>query len=175
MEKNNQLIERISKIEARLDNLEKMRLRECKNIPAEMIQSEKSVNSKTSNINVGMLSYCGKYESPDGEIAANFGGDVYIPNILKTNSRDLAQVIDAFSSEDRINIVKLLLKKSLSAKEIMEILDFPTTGKVYHHLSFLEKLGIIRKNNEKFSISGRYISCVVFIILGVSKIVEEGR
>lgn len=175
MEKENQLIERISKLESRLDELEKIQIRECKNVPVKMMQSEKTVIDKTSNINVGMLSYCGKYESPDGEISANFAGDVYIPNILKINSSDLAQVIDAFSSEDRIDIVKLLLKKSLSAKEIMEILNFPTTGKVYHHLSFLEKLGIIRKNNEKFSISGKYISCVVFMMLGVSKIIEEGR
>ncbi len=168
MDKDKRLLERLDKIESRLENLEKKEI-EPKTF------SDKTKIDKSAQMQVGMLSYCGKYESPDGEISAKFAGDVYIPNILKINSRDLAQVIDAFSSEDRIDIVKLLLKKTLTAKEIMEILNFPTTGKVYHHLSFLEKLGVISKSNEKFSISGKYISCIVFMMLGVSKIIEEGR
>ncbi len=168
MEKENQLLKKIEEIESRLEKLEEIKS-DSKNL------KEKTTIDKTAQMQVGMLSYCGKYESPDGEISAKFAGDVYIPNFLKINSRDLAQVIDAFSSEDRIDIVKLLLKKTLTAKEIMEILNFPTTGKVYHHLSFLEKLGVISKSNEKFSISGKYISCIVFMMLGVSKIIEEGR
>ena len=161
MGKENALIERISKLEERLDKLESGKSQEQKGL------------AEASEMKVGTLTYRGKYESPDGQIEATFAGDVSIGNILKINSKDLAQVIDAFSSEERIDIVKLLLKKALTAKEIMEILNFPTTGKVYHHLSFLEKLGIIKKHNEKFLISAKYVQCVVFMMLGVSQILKD--
>lgn len=161
MEKEKELIERISKLESRLDKLEGGTSQEQKGL------------EEAAKMNVGKMTYRGKYESPDGQIRATFAGDVSINKILKINSKGLAQVIDAFSSEERIDIVKLLLKKPLTAKEIMEILNFPTTGKVYHHLSFLEKLGIIKKNNEKFSISSKSVSCIVFMMLGVSQILKE--
>lgn len=158
---NNELIERISQIESRLEKLEENKT------------NEQKVLQETADLNVGKLKYGGKYESPNRNIRANFAGEVSIDKILKTNSKDLAQVIDAFSSEERLDIVKLLLKKSLSAKEIMDILNFPTTGKVYHHLSFLEKLGIIKKYDDKFSISAKYVQCVVFIMLGVYEILKD--
>lgn len=153
-----EILEKLTAIESRLDKLE-----------------NKHKGPNVNSVNVGTMSYCGKYESPDGEIGANFSGDVAISRILKISSKKIAQVVDAFSSEDRLDIVKLLLKKPLTAKDIMEILNFPTTGKVYHHLSFLEKLGIIKKDNEKYSIFGKYISCVLFMILGASQIIEEGE
>ncbi len=163
MEKENELAERISRLEDRLEALEKGKS-----------QKEKSL-AEANEMKVGMLSYRGKYSSPDGQIKSTFAGDVSIQKIFRTNSKDLAQVIDAFSSEDRIDIVKLLVKKPLTAKEIMEILNFPTTGKVYHHLSFLEKLGIIKKFNDKFLISARYVECVLFVMLGVAQILKEGE
>lgn len=159
-----ELLDRLSQLEVRLDKLEKSHCQDTGNV--------KRGKADPADLNVGMMSYCGKYESPDGEIGSTFEGDVSITKILKINSKDLAQVIDALSSEERLDIIKLLLKKPLTAKEIMEILNFSTTGKVYHHLSFLEKLGIIRKKNEKFSISGKSVSCVLFVMLGVSQILE---
>ena len=41
-------------------------------------------------------------------------------------------------------------QKQTLARELMEELNFSTTGKLYHHLSFLEKIGVIRKDNEKY-------------------------
>lgn len=159
--KEKELLERLARLEERLDKVE------GKN------DEEPESSKRAKDMKVGTLTYSGKYESTDGGTKATFGGDISIDKILKINSKDLAQVIDAFSSEDRIDIVKLLLKKALTAKEIMDILNFPTTGKVYHHLSFLEKLGIIKKDNEKYWISSRYISCVIFMMLGVSQILEK--
>lgn len=161
MENESELIKRISRLESRLNKLENLKSQEQKGL----IEAEE--------MNVGIMTYRGKYESPDGQIGSTFAGDISIDNILKINSKKLAQVVDAFSSEERIEIVKLLLKKSLTAKEILQILNFQTTGKVYHHLSFLEKLGIIEKHNEKFLISAKYVQCVVLIILGVAQILKE--
>ena len=160
MKNQNELEERLKELESRLEKLE-----------SKVRHDEKSMQEAKA-LNVGMLTYRGKYESSDRKIGSTFAGDVSIDKILKMNSNEVAHVIDAFSTEERVDIVKLLLKKPLTAKEIMEILNFPTTGKVYHHLSFLEKLGIINKNNEKYSIAGKSVACVVLIMLGVSQIIE---
>ncbi len=161
MKKQIEFEERLKELESRLEKLE-----------SKGGHREKSMQ-EAKDMNVGMLTYRGKYESSDRKIGSTFAGDVSIGKILKMNSNEVAHVIDAFSTEERIDIVKLLLKKPLTAKEIMEILNFPTTGKVYHHLSFLEKLGIINKNNEKFCIAGKSVACVVLIMLGVSQIIER--
>lgn len=160
MEKQNELIERIRKMEARLDKLEEGSLVENSIQEAEIM-------------NVGSLSYRGKYKSPDGKIKSTFASNVMVSGILKINSKSLAMIIDAFSSEERVDIVKLLLKKALTAKEIMEILNFPTTGKVYHHLSFLEKLGIIEKNNEKFLVKEKCVEHIILMMLGASQILKN--
>jgi len=165
MNKENEFVKRLETLEARINKLEKGEEKEGVSMSERVNPTAMMVNS---------MSYCGKYESPDGKMHSNFGANIWsITDMLKANTKALAQVIDAFASEERLDIIKLLLKKSLTAKEIMEILDFATTGKVYHHLSFLEKLGIIQKKGEEYSISGEYVSCVLLVIAGVSKIIEK--
>lgn len=128
------------------------------------------------DIEEGRMAYVGKYESPDRSMGATFGVDnIKISKLFETNSFEMAQVIDAFSSEDRINIVKILIQRSLTARQLMEELNFSTTGKLYHHLSFLEKIGVIRKDGEQYHVSARYISCVLLIFAGVQSIINKNN
>lgn len=129
-----------------------------------------------SEMEEGRFAYVGKYRSKDGTICSTFGADNNcIFGVFDCNSFEMARVIDAFSSEDRINIVKELIQRSMTARQLMEKLQFPTTGKLYHHLSFLEKIGVIRKDSEQYHVSARYISCVVLIFMGVEKIVRKAQ
>ena len=124
----------------------------------------------------GRMSYAGKYESPEGKLGSTFGADnIKISKLFETSSLEMAQVIDAFSSEDRINIVKILIQKKMTARGLMEALNFSTTGKLYHHLSFLEKIGVIRKDDEEYHVSARYISCVLLIFAGVQSIINKNN
>lgn len=127
-------------------------------------------------IELGRMAFVGRYESEDGKLGSRFGADnIQISTLFESNSFEMAQVIDAFSSEDRINIVKILMQRSLTARELMEELKFSTTGKLYHHLSFLEKIGVIRKDCEQYHVSARYVSCVVLIFAGVQSIINKNN
>jgi len=97
--------------------------------------------------------------------------------IRRINNSDNVEKLmsDAFSSEDRINIVKTLIQRSLTARQLMDELNFSTTGKLYHHLSFLEKIGVIRKDSEEYHVSARYISCVLLIFAGVQSIINKNN
>ena len=85
----------------------------------------------------------------------------------------MAKIIDAFASVERIDMIKLLMNKRLSPKELMEELKYPTTGKLYHHLSYLEKIGLVTKNEDKYYITPKCISAVVLILTGAQKIVRS--
>ena len=128
-----------------------------------------------SEMEEGILAYTGKYQSRDGKLGSCFGADrVEISSLLEGNSFEMAKVIDAFSSEERIDIIKELMRQNLRAKGLMDRLGFATTGKLYHHLSFLEKLGIVAKSGDQYHIVARYISCIVLIFAGVNNILKKG-
>ena len=171
MDKNDIILEKLEKMEDRLNALEGL-------------SKEPSNNSKNvihintidpSDMQVGKFAYVGKYESQDKTMKSTFGADrndiklLFVPE----NSFEMAKIIDAFSSEDRINIVKLLVTRSRSTKELMEKLQYQTTGKLYHHLSFLEKIGVVQKHGDKYHVSARYISCIILIFSGVNNILRK--
>ena len=122
------------------------------------------------------MAFVGRYESTYRSMGSTFGSDnIKISKLFETNSFEMAQVIDAFSNEDRIDIIKILIQRSLTARELMEELNFATTGKLYHHLSFLEKIGVIRKDSEQYHVSARYISYVLLIFAGVQSIINKNN
>ena len=128
------------------------------------------------DVEFGHMAYVGKYKSKNGMIGSTFGDDyVQIDKLFQCNSFEMAKVIDAFSSEERIDIIKQLIEEDLSAKELMDRLEFKSTGKLYHHLSFLEKIGVLKKTTDRYQISGKYINCIILIFTGVSKIISKNN
>ncbi len=169
MEEVKEFVKRLEEVDYRLKKLEG----EMQNKKQEKFRNV-IVNPK--DVEEGRMAYVGRYESSDKSIGSTFGADnVNISKLLKTNSFEMAQVVDAFSSEDRINIVKNLIQRSLTARQLMKELNFSTTGKLYHHLSFLEKIGVIRKDNEEYHVSARYISCILLIFAGVQSIINKNN
>ena len=164
LEKLNNLETRINTLEGKGENNSEIR----KDIKHYIISPDK--------VEEGHLALVGKYKSEDSSMQASFSDDyIEISSLFKSDSSEMAKVIDAFSSEERINIVKELIQNTLSAKELMDRLKFPSTGKLYHHLSFLEKIGVIRKDGESFHVSAKYISCIVLIFTGVTKIIRKNN
>lgn len=169
MEDMKNVLNRLEELEYRLNRMEG-----CS-------QNQKREKFRNTTINpedmeVGKMAFVGKYESPDKTMGSTFGADnIKISKLFESNAFEMAQVIDAFSSEDRINIVKVLIQRSLTARQLMEELNFSTTGKLYHHLSFLEKIGVIRKDAEQYHVSARYISCVLLILAGVQSIINKNN
>ena len=164
-----EILDKLERMEGRLDKLEgKKTEKECRQSKAPFVDPK--------DLEMGHFTYAGRYKSLDGSMESTFGAsDVWIANLLECNSFEMAKVIDAFSSEDRINIIKELIQRCMTAKQLMDKLNFQTTGKLYHHLSFLEKIGVIRKDGEEYHVSARYISCVILIAMGVERIISKNN
>lgn len=167
-----EISKRLEQIENRLSKLENCN--DKSNLRNGGFGKENPTNIiEPSKMEEGRMGYVGHYVSEDG-CKTIFGADCNrIESILNTNSFEMANIIEAFANEDRINLVKELLKRRRSAKELMEKLNFQTTGKLYHHLSFLEKLGVIQKDNNIYFVAGKYVSCILLIFSGVSKIIKN--
>lgn len=163
---NKELLEKIEKIEKRVVLLEN------KNKEVNKMKFKDITNP--NELENGRLVYAGKYKTHDGTVSAIFGSNVItVGEILKYDSVALANIIDAFSSVERIDIIKKLMEQSYTAKDLMEILNFTTTGKIYHHLSHLEKLGVITKYNDYYHISARFVGSIVLILEGAGKILNK--
>ena len=163
-----------------LDKLDQMEKRisaiEGNPTPTAPVKKHRHYTVSPEEVEFGHMAFVGRYKSADGSMCSTFGDDyVDIDSLLKANSFEMAKIIDAFSSEERINIVKELIQNTLSAKELMDKLKFQSTGKLYHHLSFLEKIGVIRKDGESFHVSAKYISCIVLIFTGVANIIRKNN
>lgn len=161
------ILEKLKNIEDRVAKLENTKREKKQEI------GPRNSTIDPSLMKVGTMAYVGRYETEN--TGSTFGADcINIDSLLNTNSFEMAKVIDAFSSEERIRIIKELMKSRMTGRQLMEKLNFSTTGKLYHHLSFLEKIGVIKKyDSETFTISGRYISCVLLIFAGVEKIIRN--
>ena len=123
------------------------------------------------------FTYTGRYSSLDGKSGSEFGGscnDIH-KAIFENNYNvsELSNIINAFATEERINIIKCLLQKRLTAKQLMEELKFKTTGKLYHHLTILENLGIIFKQNETYIIQGYAIGHIILILDSAARLLDR--
>lgn len=161
------LIERIDALEERVKALEGKHNKETK-----LTKFKDDVDPK--ELENGRLVYAGKYKTEDGSVSSIFGSNVAsVDEILKYDSTELASIIDAFSSVERINIIKELMRRSYTAKDLMENLNFSTTGKIYHHLSHLEKIGIISKYNDYYHVSARFLGSIILIFEGAGNIIKK--
>ena len=127
-----------------------------------------------AEIELNTMAFAGRFSTQDGKVPSTFGYERFeIPTLYDCNSFEMAKVIDAFSNEDRIDIIKELMTRNMTARDLMEKLNFPTTGKLYHHLSYLEKIGVLKKDGEFYHIDARYVSCISLIAVGVAQIIRK--
>ena len=122
----------------------------------------------------GEIAYIGNYVNEDGG-KYRFGADGNeIKFTLKNvDNIEMAKFMEAFSRPERIQILRLLLAKKRTASELMKILNYKTTGKLYHHLSKMEDLGLLEKNNEYYSIKPRKVGASLLIFTAVSKMLRK--
>lgn len=158
----NNLEQRVKLLEERVEKL-------CAEQKTSQTKIDFSGDCKTD-----LFEFRGRYLSEDGMFGSKFGSNqVRISKLFEIEPSELSNILSAFSSNERILIINNLMKKRMTAKELMQVLNFKTTGKLYHHLSFLEKLGIIKKQDDGYYISPRHISCIVLIFAGVSTLIEK--
>lgn len=164
---------RKSIMEVKMTNV-KAELEELKKRVTALEAQGKKESGPHVNIGDGLLAYEGKFTSNDRSIGSVFGNNhIKIASLFESEPEDVAKIMDAFSAPERIMIIQNLMNMHLTAKQLMQILKFKTTGKLYHHLSFLEKLGFIEKRSDKYGIKGYYISSIVLIFAGALEIKKQ--
>ena len=118
----------------------------------------------------GKLAYVGKYVSDDGGLYTFSGDNIHIKYSLEIDYAEMAKVMEAFSRVERVHILRLLLSKRMTANQIMSILGFKTTGKLYHHLSKLEDLGLLSKKNEYYFIKPKKVGASLLVFAAVERL-----
>ena len=126
------------------------------------------------DIEEGVLIFAGNYKIDDGSGKSCFASQrSNIKGVLNVDSFEMSKIMNAFASEERVNIIKALMTKKMTAKEIMDELGFTTTGKLYHHLSALEKLHVIFKEQDYYIIDSRYIGCIALLFTAAEQILRK--
>lgn len=122
----------------------------------------------------GRIAYVGNYVNEDGG-QYSFGVDNNEIKFTLNNvdNVEMSKFMEAFSRPERVEILRLLLKKSRTANELMRILSYNTTGKLYHHLSKMEDLGILTKTNEFYSIKPKKVGACLLIFTAVNKVLRK--
>lgn len=167
MEKLDIILNQLEGIEERLSKLEN----EGKEKRKERREGSHRCTIAPSEMPMGLFAYVGRYNSKDETFGSTFGADSNtISSLFKINSFEMAKMIDAFASEERLDIIKNLMQERLTIKALMENLQYQTTGKLYHHLSYLDKIGVITKENDQYFVTPKYISAVVLILTGAEKL-----
>ncbi len=166
---NEKIVERLDQLEKRVEKLENAKTNKDSGYGEKFA---KNINDP-KNMPDGLMVYAGKFTSKDGSVGSVFGSNCCkLENLLDFNAEAVANIIDAFASSERLNIIKELMKKRCNAKDLMDILQFNTTGKLYHHLTLLIKLGVVTKKDEQYFINPRFISCILLILEGAGKLVS---
>lgn len=190
MEKQNNLTQKIDELTKRVEELEKQI---SKLAPVERHPKIKKDDDKYYTTDVlqkffngspyvepdelkeNTFTFAGNYASNNGSVCSKFGACISSINCTLNDydSLELAKIIDAYANEERLNILKLLLQNKMTAKELMDKLNFRTTGKLYHHLSILENLGIIFKKNEVYHIQGYAIGASIMILDSSARLIRR--
>lgn len=149
--------ERIEELEKRLNAIEGSKKEEIKDV-------DKSKN---------YISVRGNFSTP--HTGASFGEDMSIGRLAMVSDEFYAKLFAAFSSPERIKVIRALFEGPVTAKGLMEKLNFNTTGQVYHHLNFLEKATIITKTGNEYRLQSSRISSILMMLCGGASLERKLR
>ena len=92
------------------------------------------------------------YKGKNNNLEAESWYDIDEKLLLSVDGFDAERFLSAFASSERMNIIKLLLDRNMTANELLNELKFATTGKLYHHLNFLINIGVVKNESGIYHI-----------------------
>ena len=130
-----ELTKRVEAIEEKLSSLAKSdEIKGCSDERSPFPKSkwdtfERHHTVHPKDMEVGTIAYVGSYVDDEGG-SYQFGADGNrIRSCLDVDFEEMAKLMEAFSKPERVNILRLLLSKRMTAFELMQHLCFKTTGK----------------------------------------------
>jgi len=92
------------------------------------------------------------------------------------DSGNAMRVLSCIGSPERMKILMTLLKKPMTAAELVETLNFGSTGQVYHHLKPLFVNNLVREDDRRkgcYEIVPHNVQGIIMILAGISDIISN--
>lgn len=124
------------------------------------ILHEENIHSITTYISVGKVPETGK-------IQMLCSGTGMFTSFDELNEEGVASALDVFTNPRRIAILKVLVKKDMTASEISQHTNLQS-GQLYHHLSILESAKLITKTADKYQADKKVqgLLCGLYAVIG---------
>lgn len=138
----------------------------------ERIQNEREADGST-----GRVVYAGVFAS--GGRQSNWVGQYNTDNLLKfIENRSAERVLACIGSNDKLNILLLLLRRSMTVVEIVKEGGFNTTGQVYHHLNALVAADLVTEDSENsgrgiYIVKPHRVQGIIMLLSGIADILDE--
>lgn len=139
------------------------------NIMALMNECQEQCGTKGSS---GCITYLGVFAS--GGRQSNWISKAQDTDCLLdlVDSGNATRVLSCIGSSERMKIIMALLKKPMTAAELVEALNFGSTGQVYHHLKPLTAADIVAEDKEegkgKYTIVPHRVQGIVMLLAGIA-------
>ncbi len=123
-----------------------------------------------SDGSTGRVVYTGVFAS--GGRQSNWIGKYNTDRLLELiDDRTAEKVLSCVGSGDRLCILSLLLRKTMTVAQIVSEGGFNSTGQVYHHLNALIAADLVKedtKNKGAYIISPHRVQGIIMILAGIS-------
>ena len=134
----------------------------------QQIMNNNTIDAKTGEIEDNTVTFYGKFVNNDNT-NAKFRTDSNVKNLINQDLEKVAKILSAFGNVERFKIIELLFERSRTANEIMEALNFKTTGKVYHHLNILIASGLVSKfGDDTYRVKAKFLQGILAMLVGCS-------
>jgi DNA-binding transcriptional ArsR family regulator len=123
----------------------------------------------------GAVAYTGTFYSGDGESTRQslWTSVLSADDLLKLNDNRLVEkVLSSVGSSQKLAILLALLKKPMTAAQLVEVLGANTTGQVYHHLKPLAAANIIHEEKGVYAVIPYRVQGIVMLLAGVWDLID---
>ncbi len=118
----------------------------------------------------GAVTYAGTYSIGQGESAMQsiWSTVVQTDYLLRLNDNQMVEkVLSSVGNRQRLEILLALLKKPMTANQLMDVLGSNTTGQVYHHLKPLVAADIVKEDKGVYAIKPHRVQGIIMLLAGV--------
>lgn len=118
----------------------------------------------------GAVTYAGTFSIGQGESAMQsiWSTVVQTDYLLRLNDNQMVEkVLSSVGNRQRLEILLALLKKPMTANQLMDVLGSNTTGQVYHHLKPLVAADIVKEDKGVYAIKPHRVQGIIMLLAGV--------
>jgi DNA-binding PadR family transcriptional regulator len=167
-EKQNEILRRLEAIEQRLEAIEHPRHDDTLGIPKRMRELDEKLaaiiaeRDGPSRFGIdGLVEHAVYLKNEKGATGSDESTD--IGDILDVETEALAAGLTGLAHPVRIAIFRSLLDGPKESHDLLEITNLNTTGQLYHHLSVMEKAGLVDRRTRNLWSATNQVAGMLFL------------